>query len=79
MWKVTWAHPQYGQVFASCAKSSELFIWEENIKRRPGTAHELIREWSKVASLNVTKNKIQDIKFSPEHCGLKLLVLYKNG
>ncbi|CAI2361820.1 unnamed protein product [Moneuplotes crassus] len=77
--KVQWAHPQYGQLFASCADSGELFIWEEKIKRKPGSSHELIREWTKVASLEVTKDKIQDIKFGPEHVGLKILVLYTNG
>lgn len=79
MWKVAWAHPQYGQVFASCAESSELFIWEEKIKRKPGTSHDLIRSWENSASLKVSRSKIQTIVFSPEHCGLKLLVLYKNG
>lgn len=54
-------------------------MWEEKIKRKPGSSHELIREWIKVASLEVTNDKIQDIKFGPEHVGLKILVLYKNG
>ena len=75
--KVIFAHPQYGQVFASCTESSEVFIWEEKIIRKPGTSHSLYKQWSKVAELKVSKDKIQDIKFSPEHCGLKLLVLYK--
>jgi hypothetical protein len=56
-----------------------LFIWEERIKRKPGTSHELIKVWSKIASLDVKHDRITTIKFSPEHAGLKLLVLFKNG
>lgn len=68
--KVAYAHPQFGTIFASCTESSEVIIWEEKIAKK---------QWVQLTSLKVAKDKIQDIRFSPEHCGLKLLVLYTKG
>ena len=79
IWKVAFAHPQFGQIIASWTESSELFIWEEKYTRKAGTSHDLVKNWVKVASIKVSKDRIQDIRFGPEHVGLKLLVLYKNG
>ena len=29
MWKVTWAHPEFGQVLASCSFDRTAAVWEE--------------------------------------------------
>lgn len=40
MWKLAWAHPEFGQILASCSFDKTVIIWEEaegtlsiNIKR----------------------------------------------
>ena len=43
IWKVAFAHPQFGQVIASWTENSELFIWEEKYTRKAGTSHDLIK------------------------------------
>jgi len=29
VWKVTWAHPEFGQVLASCSFDRTAAVWEE--------------------------------------------------
>lgn len=29
VWKVTWAHPEFGQVLATCSFDRSVAIWEE--------------------------------------------------
>lgn len=33
VWKVTWAHPEFGQVLASCSFDRTVAIWEEQGKK----------------------------------------------
>lgn len=30
MWRVTWAHPEFGQVLATCSFDRTVAIWEEH-------------------------------------------------
>ena len=30
IWKLSWAHPEFGQVLASCGFDGQVFIWEEH-------------------------------------------------
>ena len=34
MWKVTWAHPEFGQVLASCSFDRTAAVWEEQGNRK---------------------------------------------
>jgi len=34
VWKVTWAHPEFGQVIATCSFDRTAAIWEEISKYR---------------------------------------------
>jgi len=38
VWKVTWAHPEFGQVLATCSFDRTAAVWEEI-----GTQWELLR------------------------------------
>lgn len=29
VWRITWAHPEYGQVIATCSFDRTIAIWEE--------------------------------------------------
>lgn len=39
VWKVTWAHPEFGQVLASCSFDRTVAIWEEQGKSQILTYH----------------------------------------
>ncbi|CAB4045588.1 nucleoporin SEH1-like, partial [Paramuricea clavata] len=39
VWRVTWAHPEFGQVLATCSFDNTAAVWEEQIatETRRGT------------------------------------------
>lgn len=39
MWKVTWAHPEFGQVIATCSFDRTAAVWEEVGKKSIGLLH----------------------------------------
>ena len=32
IWRISWAHPEFGQLFASCSQDKTVHIWEEQGK-----------------------------------------------
>lgn len=63
MWRVTWAHPEFGQVLASCSFDRTAAVWEEivgesNDKQR-GLSH-----WVRttVVSVNVPQLSVETLK-----------------
>jgi len=75
IWKVAWAHPEFGQVIASCSFDRTVCIWEE------GEADEKSsnRKWIERARLVDSPESLVDIKFAPRHMGLKLATCSADG
>jgi len=82
VWKLDWAHPEFGQVLASCSSESTVQIWEEQVgapmentggERQPGS------RWHPKAQLNDSHKWVQDVKFAPRHQGLKLATASADG
>jgi len=71
VWKVKWAHPEFGQILASASFDRTVRIWEE----MPGR----VKNWVKKATLFDSTRSVQDIKFAPRHLGLKLATCSKEG
>ncbi|KAL0963297.1 hypothetical protein UPYG_G00304310 [Umbra pygmaea] len=66
VWRVTWAHPEFGQVLASCSFDRTAAVWEEivgesNDKQR-GQSH-----WIKRTTLVDSRTSVTDVKFAPKH------------
>lgn len=78
VWRVTWAHPEFGQVLASCSYDRMAAIWEEIAgsttpsQRRQG-------HWIKRATLVDSRTSVTDVKFSPRFLGLKLATCSADG
>lgn len=64
VWKVAWAHPEYGQLLASCSFDMSVCVWEEKAPRAA---------WEKKAALVDARKSVVDIKFAPKHWGLRLV------
>jgi nucleoporin SEH1 len=73
IWKVQWAHPEFGQVLATCSFDHTCCIWEEP----PQEAHKM--EWVSKATLVDSTQSVADIKFAPRHLGLKLATCSLDG
>ena len=73
--KVVWAHPEYGQVMASCSFDRSIRIWEE----QPEETKQSGKRWLERARLVDSRGTVQDIKFAPQHLGLKLATVSVDG
>lgn len=69
--KVSWAHPEFGQVFASCSIDRTVKIWEE--QEYGG------KRWTEKAKLVESQGSVQDIEFAPNYLGLKLATISADG
>ncbi|KAJ3301459.1 epoxide hydrolase, soluble (sEH) [Blyttiomyces sp. JEL0837] len=73
--KVTWAHPEFGNVFASCSCDRTVKIWEEQEHEPLGGG----RRWKLRATLSESKGSVQDIEMAPNHLGFKLATCSADG
>jgi nucleoporin SEH1 len=61
IWRLDWAHPEFGQVIASCSEDRTICIW-----------HNTHGVWKKRATLTDSPYSITDVQFAPRQFGLKL-------
>ncbi|GBP85058.1 Nucleoporin SEH1 [Eumeta japonica] len=79
VWKVTWAHPEFGQLIATCSFDRTAAIWEEvGDTTVPGTERGL-RQWVKRSNLVDSRTSVTDVKFGPKHLGLLLVTCSADG
>uniref|UniRef100_A0A9J2P7R3 Anaphase-promoting complex subunit 4 WD40 domain-containing protein n=1 Tax=Ascaris lumbricoides TaxID=6252 RepID=A0A9J2P7R3_ASCLU len=81
VWKVVWAHPEFGQILATCSFDRSVIIWEETVRaedeslarngvhsgKNKGHTH-----WRRCCQLVDSRHNVTDIKFAPRHLGLML-------
>lgn len=70
VWRVTWAHPEFGQVIATCSFDRTAAVWEEIIGEY-GKGNQ--SNWVKKSSLVDSRTSVTDVKFAPKHLGLQLV------
>lgn len=73
VWKVTWAHPKYGQLIATASFDRTAAVWEE-VVRLAGETH-----WVRRATFVESRTSITDVKFCPKHLGLQLATASADG
>jgi protein transport protein SEC13 len=69
IWKVTWAHPKFGSVLASCGYDMKVIVWKEV---QPGNWQIAHMDTSHTASVN-------DVEFCPWEHGLRLACASSDG
>ncbi|XP_008592698.1 PREDICTED: nucleoporin SEH1, partial [Galeopterus variegatus] len=78
VWRVTWAHPEFGQVLASCSFDRTAAVWEEIV----GESNDKLRgqsHWVKRTTLVDSRTSVTDVKFAPKHMGLILATCSADG
>ncbi|MCL4145293.1 UNVERIFIED_CONTAM: hypothetical protein GTU68_005239, partial [Idotea baltica] len=76
VWKVTWAHPEFGQIIATCSFDRTALIWEETVGE---SSHGMPSTWYRRASLVDSKSSVTDVKFAPKAQGLILAACSADG
>lgn len=76
VWKVTWAHPEFGQVIATCSFDRTAAVWEEIAGEKTGVGQ---NHWIRKTSLVDSRTSVTDVKFGPKHLGLILATCSADG
>eukprot|EP01094_Clydonella_sp_ATCC50884_P016885 TRINITY_DN2858_c0_g1_i19.p1 TRINITY_DN2858_c0_g1~~TRINITY_DN2858_c0_g1_i19.p1 ORF type:complete len:326 (-),score=83.21 TRINITY_DN2858_c0_g1_i19:643-1620(-) len=80
IWRVRWAHPEFGQVLVSCSYDGKVRVWEE--KRAAGTGSDGVfhkSSWVMCAELSDARSNVADVQFSPRHLGLRFAACSHDG
>jgi len=75
IWRIDWAHPEFGQVIVSCSFDRTVIIWEEEDTKQLNNKS----TWHLKASLVDARDSVQDVKFGPKHHGLRLATCSLDG
>ncbi len=81
--RLSWAHPEFGQLLASAGSDHTVIIWEEreqqqqqqdssssgNISQPQGITS---THWTSKAQLNDARKSVTCVAFAPRHLGLKI-------
>jgi len=70
--RVSWAHPEFGQVFASCSSDALIWIFEE-------VAGSKEKKFVKRRELLAHKGQVRDCTFAPAHLGLQIASIATDG
>ncbi|CAI9114198.1 OLC1v1014859C1 [Oldenlandia corymbosa var. corymbosa] len=62
VWQVSWAHPKFGSLLASCSFDGKVIIWKEGAPN----------EWSQAYVLGDHKGSINSVAWAPHEVGLCL-------
>ncbi|OLL22158.1 Nucleoporin SEH1 [Neolecta irregularis DAH-3] len=69
--KVRWAHPEHGQLIASCSMDRSILISEEQESEQKCSG----KRWREKRRITESRAVVYDISFAPVHLGLKLVSL----
>eukprot|EP00607_Mallomonas_marina_P007910 CAMPEP_0182424008 /NCGR_PEP_ID=MMETSP1167-20130531/10133_1 /TAXON_ID=2988 /ORGANISM="Mallomonas Sp, Strain CCMP3275" /LENGTH=328 /DNA_ID=CAMNT_0024603469 /DNA_START=106 /DNA_END=1089 /DNA_ORIENTATION=+ len=78
IWRLTWAHPEFGQLLASCSEDKTVQIWEEQDIVNKSDVESRSR-WQRKATISDGKKSVNGVKFSPRHLGLQLATASGDG
>jgi nucleoporin SEH1 len=78
IWRLSWAHPEFGNIIASCSEDQIVKIWEEQTSVTRSQIENPER-WLQKAQLTDSKKAVNDVKFGPRHLGLKLASASADG
>lgn len=78
VWKVTWAHPEFGQVLATCSFDRTAAVWEE-IPASDGPGEMARSHWVRRTNMVDSRTSVTDVKFAPRQLGLQLATSSSDG
>ncbi|XP_022201273.2 protein SEC13 homolog [Nilaparvata lugens] len=67
VWQVTWAHPKFGNLLASCSYDRKVIIWKES------------GEWTKLYEYNNHDSSVNSVAWAPHEYGLMLACASSDG
>lgn len=79
VWRLTWAHPEFGTVLATCSFDRTVCVWEETIGEKTTPTMTPIKRWVRRTNLVDSRTSVTDCKFGPKSQGLVLATCSADG
>lgn len=79
VWRLSWAHPEFGTVLATCSFDRTVSVWEETIGEKPTPTMTPVKRWVRRTSLVDSRTSVTDCKFGPKSQGLVLATCSADG
>lgn len=79
--KLSWAHPEFGTILASSSFDRTVKVWEQTSyvdsdqPQLNGASTSSASRWTERAVLVDAKGTVRAVEFSPQHFGLKLVII----
>ena len=75
---MSWAHPEFGQVLATCSFDRTASVWEDVVDEKvAGLSHN--RKWVRRTTLVDSRTSVTDVEFAPKYLGLLLATASADG
>ena len=69
VWQISWAHPSFGNIIASCSYDRKVFVWKEE---KPTV-------WKKIFEYTRHESSVNSISWAPKEFGLILAAGSSDG
>jgi len=69
VWQVSWAHPRYGNILASCSYDRRVLIWQEGERG----------QWSRIYEYSNHDSSVNSVQWAPPELGLVLAAGSSDG
>ena len=79
IWRLSWAHPEFGQVLATCSFDRTASVWEEMVGEKSGPTSLTLKRWVRKTNLVDSRTSVTDVKFGPKTQGLVLATCSADG
>ncbi|KAF8273708.1 vesicle budding-like protein [Lactarius quietus] len=71
VWQVSWAHPKFGQILASCSYDGKVIIWKEQQPASSG--------WAKIKEHSLHTASVNSVSWAPHELGAILACASSDG
>lgn len=71
IWQLSWAHPKFGNILASCSYDKKVIVWKEE---NPGSG-----QWARIYTHSSHEQSVNSISFGPHEYGLQLVCGSSDG
>lgn len=80
VWQVSWAHPSFGSILASCSYDGRVFIWKEVGKGQgAGSGGEVQDGWERIKEHTLHSASVNSIAWAPYELGPILACASSDG
>jgi protein transport protein SEC13 len=80
VWQVSWAHPSFGSILASCSYDGRVFIWKEvGQGQGKGSGGELQDGWERIKEHTLHSASVNSISWAPYDLGPILACASSDG